>query len=139
MIFAAMKRDWILFLLTISILFAACGKLNVYEKKISFSQQQWAGNNRLNFDFDITDSSKNYYNFYIIVRHTEKYNYNNIWISLTLVPPRDTSQNLRLNIPLATGNSWLGTAMDDVYEQRILVNKSPIQLKPGVRIEKVIQ
>lgn len=161
MIFAAMKRVFIFPVLAICLCIASCGRTDLFEQKESFVQQRWASNNRLQFAYDVTDSTSSYYNIYIIIRHTEKYNYNNIWVNLTFIPPNDSSRSLHLNIPLTDSKGWLGAAMDDVYEQRSLVNKNPIKLsagtyhlmlqqvmredplqhilQAGVRVEKVVQ
>jgi gliding motility-associated lipoprotein GldH len=57
--------------------------------------------------------------FFFVIRHTEKYNYNNIWINLYSQPPGDTLHKAPYELQLATNEKgWLGTGMDDIYEQR---------------------
>jgi len=58
---------------------------------------------------------------YIILRHNDQYNYNNIWVNLyTLSPDSKTPLKAQYELPLANNNKgWLGTGMDDIYEHRI--------------------
>ena len=48
-----------------------------------------------------------------------------------MIAPNDTSKSVRLNVPLADVNGWVGTAMDDVIEQRSLITRNPVHLQPG--------
>ena len=119
----------IIFLLSI-ILLQSCNTIDVYEQTIPIPKHEWSSNLRLNFMPIIKDSSA-YYNIYFVLRHSESYHFNNIWVDFTAVFPNDTARIQRLNIQLATGNGWLGTSMDDIIEQRLLINKQPIRLRAG--------
>lgn len=119
-----------LFFVCIFFLLQSCNTIDVYEHIIAFPKQQWHSNLRLNFNCVIKDSTA-YYNVYFVIRHTESYQFNNIWINLTSVFPGDTARTQRLNIQLANGNGWLGAAMDDIIEQRVLINKQPVRLSAG--------
>ena len=58
------------------------------------------------------------------MRHNEKYNYNNIWMNLYSQPPGDTLHKAPYELQLATDEKgWLGTGMDDIYEQRRELNR----------------
>jgi gliding motility-associated lipoprotein GldH len=108
----------------------SCNTIDVYEQTIPLPKQQWKNNLRLNFSPQIKDSIA-YYNIYFVLRHSEAYHFNNIWINLTSTFPNDSARTQRLNIQLATGNGWLGTSMDDIIEQRLLLNKQPMRLRAG--------
>jgi gliding motility-associated lipoprotein GldH len=108
----------------------SCNTIDVYEKTVALPRHEWQSADRLSLTFDIKDSLA-YYNLYFVLRHTESYHYNNIWIDLTSVFPNDTARTQRLNIQLANTNGWLGTAMDDIIEQRLLINKQPLRLRAG--------
>jgi len=108
-----------------------CNTIDVYEKTMSLPRHEWQSSNGLPFTLDIKDSLA-YYNFYFVIRHTESYHYNNIWLDLTFHFPDEKPRVQRLNIQLANSdNGWLGTAMDDIIEQRLLINKQPIHLRAG--------
>jgi gliding motility-associated lipoprotein GldH len=149
----------ILFLFSV-ILLQSCNTIDVYEQTIPIPKHEWKSNTQLNFTPVIKDSTA-YYNIYFVLRHTESYHFNNIWIGFTSTFPKDTPRIQRLNIQLAAGKGWLGTSMDDIIEQRLLINKQPIRLpagtykfslrqimredplqnilNAGIRIEKVVQ
>jgi len=119
----------IIFLAAFSLL-QSCNTIDVYEQTIALPKHEWKSNLRLNFSPQIKDSVA-YYNIYFVLRHSESYHFNNIWINLTSTFPNDSARTQRLNIQLATGNGWLGTSMDDIIEQRLLLNKQPMRLRAG--------
>ena len=108
----------------------SCTTVDLYEKTVSLSNHEWSGNYKPEFSFTISDTTS-LYEAYFVIRHTEKYNYNNIWINLYSQPPGDTLHKAMYEIKLATNeNGWLGTGMDDVYEQRLKLTP-PVRLKAG--------
>jgi len=119
-------------LATVIFLMQSCNTLDVYEKTASLPRHEWHTSNPLPITFDIKDTT-GYYNFYFVIRHTESYHFNNIWIELTMAFPNEKPRTQRLNIQLANPNSgWLGSAMDDIIEQRLLINKQPFRLRAGL-------
>jgi gliding motility-associated lipoprotein GldH len=108
-----------------------CNTIDVYEKTVALPRHAWTSANHLSFTFDIKDSLA-YYNFYLVLRHTESYHFNNIWIDVTSFFPNSKPQTHRLKVQLADNtNGWLGTAMDDIIEQRLLINSQPFRLPAG--------
>jgi gliding motility-associated lipoprotein GldH len=61
------------------------------------------------------------YNVYLVLRHTDAYNYNNIWIRGSVRQPGDTVvRSQRYDLSLADNEKgWTGSGMDDIYEHRI--------------------
>lgn len=116
---------YILILLCIS----SCTTLDVYEKSIPFAKQTWNSKDTLNFNFNITDTNS-YHNFYLVLRHTDKYAYKNIWLELTIKAPKDTSI-IKREFTLADNNKWLGSTIDDITDHRIIFNPQPIKLEKG--------
>jgi gliding motility-associated lipoprotein GldH len=54
--------------------------------------------------------------------------------------PGDTVQKIQYELPLANKDKWLGTAMGDVYEHRVLLTPHPIYFKrSGEYIYKIEQ
>lgn len=141
-------------------LFAGCDTIDVYEKTAAIPKHEWSSNNLLSFDFTATDSLS-YYNIYLVLRHTESYHFNNIWINFTSTAPGKNPQTQKLNSLLVNENGWLGSAMDDIIEQRVLLFRHPTRLlkgnykfslqqvmredplqnilNAGIRVEKVVQ
>jgi gliding motility-associated lipoprotein GldH len=142
------------------LLFAACTlNTDVFEKNVAIPGQQWESSFHPEIRFRIEDTAS-LYNIYLVIRHSEAYHFNNIWIQATVRQPGETaSRSQRYDLALATNEKgWMGTAMDDIYEQRILLQpqtkfrmageyvfsveqamrEDPLQhvLNIGVRVEK---
>jgi gliding motility-associated lipoprotein GldH len=66
-----------------------------------------------------------------VLRHTEKYNYTNIYVNLYIkAPGTDSTTKIQRSLLLADNNGWLGSGMDDIYEHRIPLGE-PQSLKAG--------
>ena len=101
---------------------SSCTTIDLYEKNITLPGHSWSSAFKPTFSFTITDTTASY-QLFLVFRHTEKYNYNNIWINLYSQPPGDTVHKARFELQLATNDKgWLGTGMDDIYEHRILIS-----------------
>jgi gliding motility-associated lipoprotein GldH len=112
---------------------AACKapSTDVFQKTAFFSKQEWASADKKTFTFDISDTSS-LYNVSVVLRHTDAYRYNNIWLNVTTQGPVQAAFTQQLDIKLGdNAKGWLGTGMDDIYEHRILITKQPIALKKG--------
>src|SRR5438552_15402006 len=112
------------------LLFFSCNTIDVYEKTLSLPRHEWNSSNRLVFNFNVTDSLA-YYNIYLVLRHTESYHFNNIWLDFTSSVPGRNPQTQRLNLLLANTQGWLGSAMDDIIEQRVPIFNRPTKLIAG--------
>ena len=97
----------------------SCTTIDLYEKTAPIPGHKWSSNFKPSFTFSITDTTA-HYQVWFVFRHTEKYNFNNIYINLhAQVPGQDTSLQIRQDIRLATDDKgWLATGMDDIYEHR---------------------
>ncbi|NJO24548.1 MAG: gliding motility lipoprotein GldH [Bacteroidia bacterium] len=123
------------------VILCGCSTADLYEKSISIPRHQWKSDFTPEFIFDIKDTTAGYQLFFII-RHTEKYNYKNIWVNFYYQPPGDTAYKEMKELQLATDKSgWLGTGMGDIYEHRILLTEN-IKLKAGeyhFRLEHIMR
>jgi gliding motility-associated lipoprotein GldH len=112
-------------------LFNACGTIDVYEKTEAFSKHAWSSNNKLTFTFTITDTTV-LYNIYVVIRHMDAYHWNNIWLNVATLAPGDTARRQHVNLKLGDNiKGWLGVAMDDIIEHRVLLTRYPVKLKKG--------
>jgi gliding motility-associated lipoprotein GldH len=121
-------------------LFTSCTSIDIYEKDVTIPGFKWQSNFRPEFTFTIKDTTVPY-QLFLVLRHNERYNYNNIWINLYSQPPGDTMHKASFELPLATNEKWLGTGMDDIYEHRIKLTNAQY-LKAGVfhfRIEQIMR
>lgn len=129
------------FLLFASYLLYACTTADLYEKTVSIPEQEWKTSFTPEFSFTINDTTSLYQVFFVL-RHTEKYNYNNLWINLYSQPPGDTVHKAPYELQLATNEKgWLASGMNDIYEHRLKLTR-PVQLKAGeykLKLENIMR
>jgi gliding motility-associated lipoprotein GldH len=123
---------YILFIFLSTLIFASCGKIDVFEKTTPIQAQSWSYSDKPSFSFTITDTAS-LYNVYIVLRHTDAYNYNNIWLNLGSQAPGDSMRFQNISIDLGSdAKGWEGTGMDDIFEIRKNITPGPIPFKkPG--------
>ena len=129
-----LKNPCLLLLIACSLQFAACSiPSGVFEKDVTIPRQQWESSFRPRIDFIVKEEdTASLYNVYFVIRHTDAYNYNNIWIRGTVMQPGDTAaRSERYDLTLATNKGWEGNGMDDIYEHRILLQPETKFRKPG--------
>jgi gliding motility-associated lipoprotein GldH len=65
-----------------------------------------------------------------VLRHTDAYKYNNIWLNVGLQAPGDSMRYQKLNIELATdATGWEGSGMNDIWEVRKPLFVEPLKHK----------
>jgi len=113
-------------------LLGACTKINVFEKYVALKDHAWQSNIKPTIAFDIADTTS-LYNLYIVLRHSDAYDFNNIWIRCTVITPGDSIKKSRnYNLPLASNDKgWSGTGMDDIFEHRVLIQPRTRFIKAG--------
>jgi gliding motility-associated lipoprotein GldH len=123
----------------------SCVNIDVFEKNVSIPDQEWSSSFRPEIKFEITDTTS-LYNIYVVLRHTNAYRYNNIWLNIyTHSPAADSVHKERVDLRLATDDKgWLGSGMDDIFEHRILVNRGqplrfPRSGEYAFRIEQIMR
>src|SRR6266498_4427872 len=119
-----------LFLITYGFCLSSCTTIDLYEKDVTIPGFKWKSSFKPEFAFAIKDTTVPY-QLFLVLRHNDRYNYNNIWINLYSQPPGDSLHKAPFELPLATNERWLGTGMDDIYEHRIKLT-DPQYLKAGV-------
>ncbi|MES1221869.1 MAG: gliding motility lipoprotein GldH [Bacteroidota bacterium] len=126
-------KKFFLFLAFCCLHFASCiPSIDVFEKDVTIPKQQWESSFKPQIVFTIQDTVS-LYNVYMVIRHSDAYNYNNIWVKATVKQPGDnTVKSEQYDLRLATNDKgWLGSAMDDIYEQRILIQPQTKFTRPG--------
>ena len=121
-----------LHLLCISLFTYSCTTVGLYERTAIMPKQQWQSTFHPTFTFTIQDTNS-LYHIYITIRHTDMYAYNNIWINVGTASPNDSIKYQALNLILANNTTgWFGTGMDDIFEHRVRITKTPMLLKKGL-------
>ena len=123
------------FVLITSYFFSSCTTIDIYEKSVSIPGHSWKNSYKPSFTFTIKDTATPY-QLFVILRHNDKYSFNNIFLNLTTKQPgQDSTQTVRYDLRLATDNEgWLASGMDDIYEHRIPLTPTGAEFyfrKPG--------
>jgi gliding motility-associated lipoprotein GldH len=129
-------RNPFLLVAACSLQLAACSSLpsGVFEKDVPVPGQQWESSFKPRIEFIIKEEdTAALYNIYLVVRHTDAYNYNNIWIKGTVQEPGDTAiRSERYDLALTNNQKgWEGNGMDDIYEHRLPLQYNTKFKKPG--------
>jgi gliding motility-associated lipoprotein GldH len=151
-------RVYLLIAFCSQLIASSCTTIDLFEKTVPIPNHAWQNSFRPTFDFIIKDTTSPY-QLFLVLRHNEKYNYNNIYINLYIRQPgQDTAEKFQLDLQLASNEKgWNATGMDDIYEHRIklgiprllqagnykftleqIMRENPLQnvLDAGIRVEK---
>jgi gliding motility-associated lipoprotein GldH len=107
----------ILVTFVISLLFASCRHIDVFEKRATIPNHQWQRGFVPSFNFSITKNNAKYMVF-AIVRHHNNYPYQNIWLKVNM-KAKDSTYSFPINLALTANNKnteWVNAGMGDVYE-----------------------
>ena len=111
------------------LLIISCKKIDVFEKNTVIPDYEWKNNFTAKGSFIIEDTVSAY-NIYLVLRHTDAYQYNNIWLSIGLRSPEDTIITQKIDLQLGNdANGWEGTGMNDIWEFRKLLSGEPRRFK----------
>ncbi|HEY4937227.1 MAG TPA: gliding motility lipoprotein GldH [Puia sp.] len=137
-----MKRS-LLFLAAFTVVSACNWTTGVFEKNLEFNDHEWPSSLKPDISFDITDTVS-LYNIYIVLRHTDAYHFNNIYVRATVKEPGDArGRTGDYDLQLATNSKgWIGTAMDDIYDARLLIQPKTRFMKTGtyhIRLEQLMR
>ena len=119
----------ILALVTGSLIISSCKQIDIFEKNTVIPNYEWKSNFVISGSFTITDTISAY-SIYLVLRHTDAYKYNNIWLNIGLQPPGDSLIKQKVDLKLGDdANGWEGTGMNDIWELRKLLNGEPRRFK----------
>ena len=119
-------------LLSIFFVLSGCETKQLFEKSTIYPNHNWPANQATKYQFNVSDTAATYKVFFVI-RHHNAYHYKNIWLDLIIKSPNNAITKQVVNLNLADdAKGWLGTGMDDIYDQRIPMTANPIHLNKGV-------
>jgi gliding motility-associated lipoprotein GldH len=104
----------------------SCREIDLFEKNISIPNMLWFNNYNATGSFLVKDTNSTY-NLLLVLRHTDDYQYNNIWLNIGLQAPGDTGlQYQKINIALGDdAQGWAGVGMNDIWEVRKVISGVP--------------
>lgn len=112
-----------------SVFLVSCAGNGVMEQTSAIPGHAWSSDRVPECAFDITDTIS-FHRLFFVIRHTDAYEFNNIWIGAESMSPGDTAfTSQRFELPLTRGDRWSGRAMDDIREHRILMYREPVRFR----------
>lgn len=99
-----------------------CKPIDLYERTVDIPQHKWKSDFIPTCTLELSDTAS-LYETSLILRHTDAYPFNNIWLNIQVQTP-DTLVSFRTEQRLGNNEQgWLGTGLNDVYEHRIPLNR----------------
>ena len=127
-----LKNKIAFILLSIFFVLSGCETKQLFEQSTIYPNHNWPSKQATKYQFNVTDTAAAYKIFFVI-RHHNAYHYKNIWLDLSIKSPTNAITKQVLNLNLADdARGWLGTGMDDIYDQRIPMTATPIRFKKGI-------
>ena len=123
------KLPFLLLFLVCGLFTTSCKQIDVFEKNAVIPNYEWSSNYTASGNFIIKDTVSAY-NIYLVLRHTDAYKYNNVWLNIGLQPPGDSLHYQKVDLQLGDdANGWEGAGMNDIWEVRKLLNGQPRRFK----------
>ena len=108
---------------------SSCKQIDVFEKNTTIPNKEWKAAYAAKGDFEIKDTLA-YYELYVVLRHTDAYKYNNIWLNVGLQSPGDSLYYQKINLSLGNdADGWFGSGMNDIWEVRKRLTDKPMRFK----------
>jgi gliding motility-associated lipoprotein GldH len=127
-----LKNKIAFILLSIFFVLSGCETKQLFEQSTIYPNHNWPSKQATKYQFNVTDTAATYKLFFVI-RHHNAYHYKNIWLDLSIKSPTNAITKQVLNLNLADdARGWLGTGMDDIYDQRIPMTATPIRFNKGI-------
>jgi len=134
-----MKKYWFLSLFLVIALFTACSDKIIFEDVQEFSDYEWKLNDTCRFEANVP-SVEDKYNIYFTVRHTNTYEYSNLWIKIFTFYPSGESQEDLVQIPMADPKGkWFGSGTGDALSHQVQIQANAIFPEVGKYRFEIIQ
>lgn len=104
--------------------FTSCNKDVVFSKYKTFEESQWSAKDKAVFDLEITDT-QTLNNISLMIRHTETYPYNNLFLFVTTKYPDGKTLTDTMEVVLSNSKGeWLGSGAGDIYDFKVPIKKN---------------
>lgn len=138
MIFPFQKLRFLLACSIACLFMTSCKQIDVFEKNTPIPHYKWQHNYSASGTFTISDTTSAY-DMFLVLRHTDAYKYNNIWLNVGLQVPGDSMFFQKVDLALATDAAgWEGSGMNDIWEVRKLLNGQPRRFKKAGEYKFII-
>lgn len=112
------------FLLLGSFFLFSCDSNRIFEKNHEIPGNNWAADQKIKFEVDITDTVSGNHVF-INLRHAGNYSYSNLFLFInTTFPDGKTTKDTAECILADDKGKWFGKGIGDMWEARILFKRN---------------
>ena len=119
----------IISMFTVVVFLMCCKSIDTYELNCPIPNHAWNSTFIVKGSFMISDTTS-LYNMYVVLRHTDAYKYNNIWMNIGLQYPQENMKYKKVNLSLGSDQSgWEGTGVDDIWHVKKRLNKQPFKFQ----------
>ena len=127
------EKKYLFILLFACSLLTQCNSIDVFEKNQAIPNHEWKREFVCRGNFEITDTTSPY-NLFLVLRHTDAYKYENIWLTIQIFNREDSVNLQQRNFLLGNdAGGWKGSGMDDIWEVRERINDLSVRFrKKGV-------
>ena len=107
-----------------AITFAACDSTKFYDESLSLPKDEWPKDEAVTYSVDILDTTSDY-RFFLNVRNSTSYKYNNIYFFLITEFPRGGMSRDTIECLLAAKDGeWLGKGSGRYRDNQILIREN---------------
>lgn len=126
-------------ILFVGLLLSGCDRDKFFDESLSLPYDTWKQDEALSFTIPVEDTTSAY-RFYINVRNSTSYNYNNIYFFLTTeYPGGGYSQDTIECLLAAKDGSWLGKGTGSYRDNRMHIRDNIIFPRKGTYILRLRQ
>jgi gliding motility-associated lipoprotein GldH len=106
------------------LILSSCSKDVVFSKYHTFSDNQWPVTEKAVFDVEIKDTQA-LNNVSLMVRHTESYPFNNLFLFVTTKYPDGKVQKDTMEVVLSgRKGEWYGSGAGDIFDFKVPIKKN---------------
>ena len=104
----------------------SCNPNRIFEKNTDIPNNVWDKEFKPEFEFEITDTNL-VYSLSINVRHTNFYQFNNLWIMAYTTFPDGKTTASRVELPLADKDGkWHGDCLGDICDANVFIQEKTL-------------
>lgn len=124
-IFYSFRHNYLMLLCMALVLalFVSCNPNRVYEENIDIPKNVWDKNFKTTYEVAIQDTAQ-LYRLSVNVRHTNFYQFSNVWIMIYTTFPDGKTLSKRVELPLSNAEGkWHGECLGDICDVNITIQE----------------
>lgn len=117
------RNRFFLALLPLTLVLGSCRDV-VFSEYKKFKDYEWHAKDKASFNLEIKDT-ETFNNIYLMIRHTDAYPYNNIFLFVTTKYPDGKVLTDTMEVIMANKKGeWLGSGAGDIFDFKVPVKKN---------------